>query len=303
MYPKSYRSPPKPLDQINEKLFISDCRSAASKELLDNSRITHILIVGAGLAKKFPNDYQYHYIPVDDSPDEKMTRYFKEAFDFIEKGERVLVHCAAGISRSSSMAIAYLMMKNKWDYQTAHDLVKKARPAIYPNHGFISQLKELEKTFKPETKKFDFESIVPSRVAIDKINDKLYISDATSAADKQSLDNLKITHILMVGNYLQKRFPDNFVYRRIPVDDSPDQILSNYFQEAYDFIEKGDCVLVHCAAGISRSAAMVIAYLMLKNKWDYTTAHDFVKKVRPNIYPNYGFINQLKELEKTFESL
>lgn len=143
-----FNSSPAPIDKINDKIYISNAVSAGSKEKLEEAKITHILVVGKFLKQHFPNEYKYKQINVVDTPSEKLTPYFQEAFDFIEAGERVLIHCAAGISRSSTMAIAYLMMKNKWDYQTAHDLVKKSRPIITPNHGFVNQLKELETTLK-----------------------------------------------------------------------------------------------------------------------------------------------------------
>jgi protein-tyrosine phosphatase len=49
----------------------------------------------------------------------------------------LLVHCAAGISRSSSTVIAYLMKKFGWTYVKAHGFVRGKRPVISPNNGFI----------------------------------------------------------------------------------------------------------------------------------------------------------------------
>jgi dual specificity phosphatase 12 len=70
--------------------------------------------------------------------------YFDECIDFIEEGRRegaVFVHCAAGVSRSATIVIAYVMKKHQWDYETAFDFVQKRRPIVYPNEGFIKQLK------------------------------------------------------------------------------------------------------------------------------------------------------------------
>lgn len=139
------------INQITEKLFISDENSAATKKLLEEMRITHILIVGNHLKKRFPNDYQYLHLLIDDLPEQKLAPYFEQVFTFIEEGERVLVHCAAGVSRSASMVIAYLMMKNKWNYETAHGFVKKGRSIINPNSSFVNQLRELGKSFESES--------------------------------------------------------------------------------------------------------------------------------------------------------
>jgi protein-tyrosine phosphatase len=60
-----------------------------------------------------------------------------------------------------------------------------------------------------------------------------------------------------------------------------------------------DKVFVHCAAGMSRSATIVIAYLMWKQKMLLCDAIDFVKKKRPIISPNLNFMRQLQ----TFQDL
>ena len=51
-------------------------------------------------------------------------------------------------------------------------------------------------------------------------------------------------------------------------------------------------------AGASRSATIVIAYLMWTNKWKFDKALDFVTKKRPIVCPNDGFQSQLKIFEK-----
>lgn len=49
---------------------------------------------------------------------------------------------------------------------------------------------------------------------------------------------------------------------------------------------------------MSRSATLVIAYLIRKNEWSLKKAFDYVKLKRPIIGPNEGFMNQLKNFEK-----
>ena len=49
--------------------------------------------------------------------------------------------------------------------------------------------------------------------------------------------------------------------------------------------------------GISRSASVVISYLMFKNKWNYLKSFEFVKKKRNQIDPNSGFVEQLKKFD------
>lgn len=60
-------------------------------------------------------------------------------------GGSVLVHCQAGMSRSASVVIGYLMWKNKLPLRDAIALTRKGRPRVLPNAGFLCQLLEFGK--------------------------------------------------------------------------------------------------------------------------------------------------------------
>lgn len=128
--------------------------------------------------------------------------------------------------------------------------------------------------------------------------DHLYLGSVGAAYNLQVLKNLQISCILTVCECLPPKFPNDFEYKVISVTDEPSTRLNNYFQEATDFIKKaieeGKNVLVHCFAGVSRSATIVIAYLMRFHKMEYNTALSHVKSRRPWINPNYGFQGQLR---------
>jgi len=136
------------------------------------------------------------------------------------------------------------------------------------------------------------------RISISQILDNLYLGNDGASLHKSTLSSKKITHILVCGVELKECFPKDFVYCKFPMDDCAEQDLFAYFKQAFDFIENGDVVFVHCAAGRSRSPAIVIGYLMVKNKWSYEKAFEFVRKKRIVVAPNGGFVKQLKELEK-----
>ncbi|KAJ4490110.1 hypothetical protein J3R30DRAFT_3653549 [Lentinula aciculospora] len=63
----------------------------------------------------------------------------------IHEGRGVLVHCQAGVSRSATIVAAYLMFNRKMNVEEALDLVRKARPEVDPNPGFIAQLEIFQK--------------------------------------------------------------------------------------------------------------------------------------------------------------
>lgn len=85
---------------------------------------------------------------------------------------------------------------------------------------------------------------------------------------------------------------------RVDVDDSPDEDLLRYFSGVCAQLEgafaRKEVVLVHCAAGISRSATLVIAWLMFRQGLSLDEALSFVRKRRPIVRPNLGFMRQLQ---------
>lgn len=64
----------------------------------------------------------------------------------------MVVHCQAGVSRSATIVIAYLMKTKGWPYLEARNYLRSKRPIIEPNDGFVEQLQsfELELKIKPK---------------------------------------------------------------------------------------------------------------------------------------------------------
>ena len=75
-----------------------------------------------------------------------------------------------------------------------------------------------------------------------------------------------------------------------------------FFKQSNEFINQvrsvGGKILIHCKLGISRSAAIVIAYLIKYYGFNFNSALKFIKKQRDRINPNAGFIELLKQYEK-----
>ena len=83
--------------------------------------------------------------------------HFRESTDFIKEalneGGVVLVHCFAGVSRSASIVIAYLMRFGGMSFGSAIQLVRNKRPWISPNHGFMNQLRRYDNYLAAQRKK------------------------------------------------------------------------------------------------------------------------------------------------------
>lgn len=131
-------------------LFLGSQQDALSQETMKQNGINYILNVSTTSPQpSFVQEGHFLRIPVNDSYCDKLIPHFEEAFLFIDKvreaNECVLVHCLAGISRSPSLAIAYIMKYLRLTTDEAYKYVKDKRPTISPNFNFLGQLLEYEK--------------------------------------------------------------------------------------------------------------------------------------------------------------
>ena len=88
------------------------------------------------------------YIPVNDHEACDIGKFFHQAANFINdclQRTNLMVHCLAGVSRSVSLVLSYLMKHKGHSFQSAFDMVKSRRRIIHPNEGFIQQLKKFER--------------------------------------------------------------------------------------------------------------------------------------------------------------
>ncbi|CEP01926.1 hypothetical protein PBRA_002191 [Plasmodiophora brassicae] len=128
----------------------------------------------------------------------------------------------------------------------------------------------------------------------------LYLGGARQALDLERLRKLGITHVLNVAGEVACFHADaGIVYEDLgkAVRDVPTYPICKHFGKAIAFIEDarscGGRVLVHCAAGVSRSPTMVIAYLIETLGWSLSSSYIHCKSLRRAVAPNLGFIQQL----------
>lgn len=98
-----------------------------------------------------------HYFPIQDNESQDIQQYFKKASEIIIQGRTVggvLVFCYAGVSRSATIVLSYLMGVCKIPLQEAFETVRLKRK-ICPNKGFWSQLEEYDKQLNKSRVKED----------------------------------------------------------------------------------------------------------------------------------------------------
>ena len=135
------------------------------------------------------------------------------------------------------------------------------------------------------------------------IMDNLFLGGYSSALNTEQLKEKGITKVLTVmdGKEGPNYNPEEFTHKRFNINDTCQQNIIQYFGECINFIKGDEKVLVHCLMGASRSATIVIAYLMWYKKWKFEEAFQFVRTKRFIAFPNKGFQEQLQLFEKLLE--
>uniref|UniRef100_A0A8C7JF74 Dual specificity phosphatase 19a n=1 Tax=Oncorhynchus kisutch TaxID=8019 RepID=A0A8C7JF74_ONCKI len=128
----------------------------------------------------------------------------------------------------------------------------------------------------------------------------LILGSQYAAHDFGTLKKYKASHILNVAYGVENAFPDLFIYKTLSILDVSDTDITSSFQECSKFIDQANkengVVLVHCNSGVSRSASVVIGYLMSRQGKPFDDAFALVKTAWPATCPNPGFVEQLKEI-------
>ncbi|XP_051983880.1 dual specificity protein phosphatase 22-B isoform X2 [Xyrauchen texanus] len=137
------------INKVLPDLYLGNFKDARDREQLARNNITHILSIH-DTAAPILQEMTYLCIAAADAPSQNLIQHFKESIRFMHesrlKGEGCLVHCLAGVSRSVTLVVAYIMTVTGLGWQEALAAVKMARPCASPNEGFQTQLQEFETT-------------------------------------------------------------------------------------------------------------------------------------------------------------
>lgn len=164
-------------DEIIPGLWLSGALPARSQETLSALKITHILSVIDRPVTIPPGTTMIHqHIPILDLPSEDLLSRFDTTTAFIkdalsQEGNRVLVHCLMGMSRSASVVAAYLVTTTKMNTDEAIKFIQERRPIVCPNAGFVRQLEVYERqlyagSLKVEKKSGGISPRIRERMAI-----------------------------------------------------------------------------------------------------------------------------------------
>lgn len=138
---------------ILENFLFLGSQDAVSRENIKKYQLTDILSIGVEVSAR-DIDYndeniKFHFIECLDLPEAKLDTIIKQTNQIImnvwAKNGRILIHCNAGVSRSSTICIAFMIAKLEFNFDLAFSLVKSKREYIRPNDGFMKQLQNLIK--------------------------------------------------------------------------------------------------------------------------------------------------------------
>ncbi|XP_028409928.1 dual specificity protein phosphatase 22-B-like [Dendronephthya gigantea] len=137
------------MNKVLPGLYIGNFRDSKDKAQLTSNNITHIVSAHEN-AKELLQEYKYHCVQAEDFSGQDLTPFFKDSAVFIHKarceGGNVLVHCLAGISRSTTLTVAYIMAVTDMEWTEILKSVKCSRSVVDPNPGFKRQLNEFGKS-------------------------------------------------------------------------------------------------------------------------------------------------------------
>lgn len=136
------------MSKIKDGVYIGNWRDAQNRVFFVNHKISHVLCSASELRPVFADQYEYLHLPAQDTLLYNISRHFESAADFIkaaiEAGGKILVHCFAGISRSSSFVLAYLIKHEGMNLAEALRLCRNKRKIVSPNPNFLQHLKKWE---------------------------------------------------------------------------------------------------------------------------------------------------------------
>eukprot|EP01032_Pedospumella_encystans_P008382 gene8382-9957_t len=135
-------------------MYLGSYYDATDEVIMSDMRITHVVDatsehMSQALATKL--NLTYLHIPVWDMEGVDITQHFSTVLDFVQQARaahgKVLIHCRAGISRSSTLVMVCMMTHGQVNslQEAVHHVVTQ-RPYVLPNPSFRDQLRAYEES-------------------------------------------------------------------------------------------------------------------------------------------------------------
>jgi hypothetical protein len=138
-----------PITKLTDDLYIGQGRATAYGDVLTTLGITHVVSIGRTPHDAVKNGpfYKFELQGALDVGHEHLSVHFPVVFNFmrdaIKNGGKVFVHCEMAVSRAPTIVIAFLRAEGYFNsLQETYNFVKRKRPWISPNGGFIRQLRK-----------------------------------------------------------------------------------------------------------------------------------------------------------------
>lgn len=288
------------LSRIDKILYVSEAVTARNIALLIETGIKFVCNMSLvsdtnTVAQYISNGIGYRHYPIRDEPEKNILGPVNIIYKQIMKNQHAgatLVHCSWGRSRSGAAAVYYLMMRYHLNVNCALARARIARSGIQPNPGFYVQLTDYYSSILT-----NLHSYKDQEAKIDAITDRIYISDYATACN---IPHLLFSGVSVVINVTSQEKPENvtasykkhnIVEYQYSINDESDEKILPVAEEVHRIITEAPFlgILVHCNAGMSRSASVVIWHLMNLENLDYDTV-----LTRVRVYPNDGFAEQLR---------
>lgn len=136
------------MSRITSHIYIGDITNAQDLDFLRSKNISLIVNCAKEIPEFYPSNFTYIHLHWDDNFDQNIISDLEfvsnKIIEATKENMKVFVHCAAGISRSSSVVIYTLMKLHHWPYDKTFAFVKDSHPRTQPNAHFVKQLLQLQ---------------------------------------------------------------------------------------------------------------------------------------------------------------
>lgn len=178
-----------------------------------------------------------------------------------------------------------------------YSIIKVIYSKLSSVNDYSDFFKQVERQYPPiATNKMLYSYIdKPSHII-----DNIYLGNAYTAANYNLLKELNINIIINITSNIPNYFEydDHFTYINYNIKDINDSEIKEYLIKSYSVLSTttDKNILIHCYAGSSRSASIILYYLIKKYNYSFKDANNMLKSKRDIVNINTTYIDEIKKL-------